>query len=375
MKDKEIINEMYENIADELNISDSVFETAEKSYKALGEYLENNIDGYKIDVFPQGSMNLGTLIKPISEDDDYDLDAVCKVYYEFANPKDLKNLIGDALKKSERYSKLLTDEGKRCWTLKYSEGSHFHMDILPAIPNDLKDKSIKITHKQDNSYKYIISNPEAYAEWFDKLQENERKNLYRVRNQQFSNKVEDLRKFGIRTILQKTIQILKRHRDIKYMNSSQEQRDCKPISIIITTLVGKMYSGTEDIVDLITKFCTSYESYIEQDSNGNYIISNPVNNSENFADKWNIYPERRAAFFKWVTDLKYDLITNNFMIFDDITEKTNHLKNVFGNAVISNVFENRNSAVGERYIERKSIATLTPNKTDTKVKDHTFFGK
>lgn len=76
-------------------------------------------------------MNLGTLIKPLSEDDDYDLDAVCRVYYDFANPKDLKDLIGDALKKSERYNKLLTDEGKRCWTLKYSDGSHFHMDILP----------------------------------------------------------------------------------------------------------------------------------------------------------------------------------------------------------------------------------------------------
>lgn len=375
MKDKEIINEIYENIADELNISDSVFENAEKSYKALGEYLENNIDGYKIDVFPQGSMNLGTLIKPLSEDDDYDLDAVCKVYYDFDDPKDLKDLIGNTLKKSERYSKLLTDEGKRCWTLKYSEGSHFHMDILPAIPNDIKNKSIKITHKEDNVYRYIISNPEAYAEWFSKLQENERKNLYRVRNQQFSNKVEDLRKFGIRTTLQKTIQLLKRHRDVKYMNASKEERECKPISIIITTLIGKMYSGTEDIVDLITKFCTSYESYIEQDSNGNYIISNPVNNSENFADKWNIYPERRNAFFKWIADLRYDLITNNFMIFDDITEKTEHLKKVFGSTVISNVFENRNSVVSERYIDRKNVATLTTNKTDTKVKDHTFFGK
>ena len=375
MKDKELINEIYENIADELNISDSVFKTAEKSYKALGKYLDDNIVGYKIDVFPQGSMNLGTLIKPLSEDDDYDLDAVCKVYYDFANPKDLKDLIGDALKKSERYNKLLTDEGKRCWTLKYSDGSHFHMDILPAIPNNISDKSIKITHKQDNSYKYIISNPEAYAEWFDKLQENERKSLYKIRNHQFSNKVEDLRKFGIRTTLQKTIQILKRHRDIKYMNASQVQRDCKPISIIITTLVGKMYSGTENIVELITKFCTSYENYIEQDSNGNYIISNPVNNSENFADKWNIYPERRKAFIKWVAALRYDLITNNFMIFDDITEKTEHLKKIFGNAVISNVFEKRNSIVCERYIDRKGIATLTTNKTDTKVKDHTFFGK
>lgn len=374
MKDKEIINEIYENIAEELNISDSVFENAKRSYKALGEFLENNIE-YPVEVYPQGSMNLGTLIKPIGDDDDYDLDAVCKIHNNFDSPKDLKELVGNALKKSERYKKMLADEGKRCWTLNYSDDSHFHMDILPSIPNNITDKSIKITHKENNNYKYMVSNPEAYADWFDKLQENERRNLYRIKNRQFSNNVEDLRNFGIRTTLQKTIQILKRHRDIQYANATDEERECKPISIIITTLVGKMYSGNESIVDLIDKFCTSYEEYIEIDSNGNYVIPNPVKKNENFADKWKIYPERQEAFFNWVENLKYDLITNNFMIFDDITEKTNYLKKVFGNKTIANVFEKRNSSMSERYIDRKNIATITANKTDTKVKEHTFFGK
>lgn len=374
MKDKEIINEIYENIAEELNISDSVFENAKRSYKALGEFLENNIE-YPVEVYPQGSMNLGTLIKPIGDDDDYDLDAVCKIYNNFDSPKDLKELVGNALKKSERYKKMLADEGKRCWTLNYSDNSHFHMDILPSIPNNITDKSIKITHKENNNYKYMVSNPEAYADWFDKLQENERRNLYRIKNRKFSNKVEDLRNFGIRTTLQKTIQILKRHRDIQYANATDEERECKPISIIITTLVGKMYSENESIVDLIDKFCTSYEEYIEIDSNGYYVISNPVNKSENFADKWKVYPERKEAFFNWVENLKYDLITNNFMIFDDITEKTNYLKKVFGNKTIANVFEKRNSSMSERYIDRKNIATITTNKTDTKVKEHTFFGE
>lgn len=168
-------------------------------------------------------MNLGTLIKPISEEDDYDLDAVCKVYHNFDNPEDLKDLIGNVLKNSDRYKKMLQPEGKRCWTLKYSEDSHFHMDILPSSPNNDLDRSIKITHKENDSYEYKISNPEGYAEWFDKLQENERKRIYVTRNQAYSNKVEDLRKFNIRTTLQKTIQILKRHRDIKYMNVTEEE--------------------------------------------------------------------------------------------------------------------------------------------------------
>ena len=123
MKDKEIINEIYENIADELNISDSVFENAERSYKKLGEYLENNIN-YTVEVYPQGSMNLGTLIKPISDDDDYDLDVVCKIHNNFTSPKDLKELVGNTLKRSERYKKMLADEGKRCW-IPYIYNYHF----------------------------------------------------------------------------------------------------------------------------------------------------------------------------------------------------------------------------------------------------------
>ena len=51
------------------------------------------------------------------------------------------------------------------------------------------------------------------------------------------------------------------------------------------------------------------------------------------------------------------------------------MKKVFGNKVIADVFEKRNSSMSERYIDRKNVATLTANKTDTKIKEHTFFGK
>ena len=374
MKDKEIINEIYEDIANELNISDNVFENARRSYKTLGEYLENNID-YPIEVFPQGSMRLGTIINPISEDDDYDLDAVCKVNYQISSPRELKDLVGDTLKASARYKKMLDTEGRRCWTLNYFEKSHFHMDILPSIPNLNNNKSILITDKENDNYKFISSNPEAYADWFDLIQKNERSIIFQKKKMQYSNKVEDLQKFGVRTTLQKTVQILKRHRDMKYINATDEERKCKPISIIITTLVGKMYSGNETIVDLIIKFCTSYEEYIEIKPNGDYFIANPVNADENFADKWNTYPERKDAFFKWVKSLKQDLITNNFMIFDDIIDKTDYLKKIFGNDIVANVFEKRNSNMTEKYIDTKNIATLTNKKTETKVKEHTFFGK
>ena len=372
----EKINEMNEEIADELNISDAVFDSANRSYKALGEYLDNNLEGYKVVIFPQGSMNLGTLIKPVDKSDDYDLDAVCKVYHDFDSPEDLKNLIGDVLKNSDRYSKLLVkEEGKRCWTLKYSDDANFHMDILPSMPNsEENNNSIIITHKEDGKYTFMVSNPEDYAAWFDKLQEKERRILFEREKREFSAKVEDLRKYKIRTTLQKTIQILKRHRDIKYRNASQEEKDNKPISIIITTLVGYLYTGDETILDLICKFVNDFHEYVEIDENGKYIIRNPINEEENFADKWAIYPQRKEAFYSWVEDLKKDLITNNFMIFDDLVDKGNHLKSIFGASVIESVFEKRAKTMGKKYIKTESIATLTNNETKTAVRKHNFYG-
>lgn len=370
---KDEINKMYNAIADELNISDSIFESANRSYHALGLYLSNNIKDYKIEIFPQGSMNLGTLIKPINDKDDYDLDAVCKVNYDFESPGELKNLIGDTLKKSDMYSKLLDpEEGKRCWTLKYADSAQFHMDILPSVPkNDEKNKSIKITHKEGDLYKFITSNPEDYADWFKKLQERE----YRVLLEKYSADVADLNKFNKRTILQKTIQILKRHRDIKYANISEAERENKPISIIITTLVGKMYTGNETILDLIEKFVCNFDNHITIDSMGCYVIENPINSEENFADKWNIYPERKTAFYKWVEELKYDLITNNFMLFDDLIDKSKALQKVFGDNLVKSVFEKQTLSNNKKYIKNNDVATLINEETNIPVKGHTFYGK
>lgn len=375
MENKEQINKMYEKIAEELNISESVYEKANNSYISLEKYLQSELKDYDVNIFPQGSMNLGTIIKPVVEEDDYDLDAVCKIYGTFNDASTLKKLVGEALKNNKMYSKMLQPEGKRCWTLKYSDDSHFHMDILPSCPSDRKDKSIKITHKENGNYKFMISNPEEYAEWFNKLQESERRRIYFTRNINFSSKIEDLRRNNIRTTLQKTIQILKRHRDIKYMNASDIERENKPISIIITTIVGKMYTGSEDIYDLILKFTTDYMKYIEIDSHDNYIIKSPVDDKENFADKWNIYPERSKAFFAWISDLKKDLITNNFTLKEGLIEKSDYLKGIFGERTISNVFEKIDGASSKSYINHDNIATITSTKTDIEIKEHTFFGK
>jgi hypothetical protein len=42
-------------------------------------------------------------------------------------------------------------------------------------------------------------------------------------------------------------------------------------------------------------------------SNGIYIVSNPVQTKENFADRWQRHPHRAERFFDWIAQVQADL--------------------------------------------------------------------
>ena len=49
---------------------------------------------------------------------------------------------------------------------------------------------------------------------------------------------------------------------------------------------------------LFNGIVTGMPKYIEN-RNGKWWVKNPVDKDENFADRWNEYPERRLAFLRW----------------------------------------------------------------------------
>ncbi|MDU0401573.1 hypothetical protein LMG8526HA_02472 [Lactococcus lactis] len=78
MEKKELLNKIYCELADSLNISDTMTQEIISSYKSVGSYLGNLEENLNIHIYPQGSMALGTLVRPIAEDKegDYDVDLV-----------------------------------------------------------------------------------------------------------------------------------------------------------------------------------------------------------------------------------------------------------------------------------------------------------
>lgn len=379
---KSYINKLYDYIVDEISISDTMLNKAISSYGAVGKWLGDCDPNLDVKIMPQGSINLGTVIKPISDEDDYDIDLVCLLKNGYKmKASEIKEIVGRRLKEHKTYREMLEDEGRRCWTLQYDE---FHMDILPSVPKDVsyiepEKTELRLTHKADDgSYIDKFSNPAKYKLWFEERMKTvllESKRSFAMKNQV---EIDDVPTYSVRTPLQKAIQLLKRHRDITFANDIE---GVAPISIIITTLAAKAYNNENNVYDALNGTLSHMTDYIEKDEKGNYKICNPVMEEENFADKWAIAPEKAKAFFYWLGRAKEDIVTNP-MIVEGTVEQSKLLKSCFGEKVINRAYnrvgeETRNARENQNLYTnglKGGVSTMTDDKSKL-IPGHTFYGE
>jgi len=336
---KDQIETILRDLAAQINISDELFQAADEEYTALGKWIDKKTEEgstpYTVSIYPQGSFALGTVIKPISDEDDYDLDLVCQV--ENGTGLEAEELKCDVVKPwLTGYKKTKNDieEKRRCWHVEYEDVPNFHMDVIPAIPrypSNADSTMICITDKdkdRDPVYEYQGSNPKGYIRWFfGRCRQRKVASVDgKIMNYDMAQQ-EDLKQNKNKTKLQKAVQILKRHRDVMF----EKDLDNKPISIIITTLAGQLYKGESTILDTLLGFVDGVEAYLNahRKEDGSYSILNPSYAGEDFADKWKEHPERQAAFFTWIYQLQSDFNLENLISRDRVT-MGNAVKKSFG---------------------------------------------
>lgn len=373
------LSQVLNHIADEINITEDMYDKAVTSYESVGKWLGEGLR-YSVKIMPQGSMNLGTVIKPLDDSDDYDMDLVCLLENGSKLSLDyIKNIVGDRLKEHPIYRSKLEDEGKRCWTMQYDE---FHMDILPCVPKEdvfiePYITGIKLTHKLDNG-QYIpkYSDPYAYHTWFENRMRDSllvEKRAYAVKN---NVDIEKVPTYKMRTPLQKAVQLLKRHRDV-YFDGHNEHA---PISIIITTLAALAYDGESNLYETLCGIIERMPSHIEL-RGLTYWVENPVMREENFAEKWQYEPIKHTVFIDWMKQVKKDLIDDPLGCYG-IDAISNKYKVILGKAPVERALKRMGTEVLDA---RKSkslyvngltggISTTSTEKSKP-VKEHTFFGK
>lgn len=397
-------NEILEEIGKNLDISETQYKYAVQTYQSVGSWLSEEkslLAPYKPEILPQGSFLLGTIIKPINNSDELDVDLVCRL--EGKKPEwaqyDLKKVVGDRLKENKTYREMLDKEGRRCWTLKYADSAKYHMDILPSIVSeghkeilekafssvdfeDFEKTAIRITdnlmenyHTETHPDYWNKSNPFGYAAWFQKrCSISIRKSVF------LSESVNPLPSYQKEKLpLQRIVQLLKRHRDIKFDGDKD-----KPISIIITTLSAKSYNKETDITSALSNIVNTMESHIEtrySTEHGKWIkwISNPVNEEENFADKWIENLQKEKNFYKWLDQLKSDLsytfgLKGIHRIQESFSKSFGEdlIKAAFGN-IADHTYRNRES--GNLSMKYGSGNLGSKGDGDTSVKQHNFHGQ
>jgi len=341
---------LLERICQGLELSPSQFKEAEAHYQAVGNWLSSGNDPLVQGgtIYPQGSVALGTTVRPLGRaEHDIDLVAHFARLAPVVQAAVLKAAIGRRLGENAVYRDML-EEKPRCWRLHYA--GNFHLDITPSILNPLCQRGGDLVpDKKTMSWK--PSNPKGYRDWFEERSE--------LRPQ-----LVDLKQFaeGIRAqiealpaqtplkgILKRTVQLLKRHRDLYFADRNP---DLGPISVIVTTLAAHSYEACvrmgvyqtelQVVLDVVRHLPDAIQTYTAA-TGPLYWIPNPTTEGENFAEKWNLDTLLAESFFVWhraaITDLE-ELLTS---VGEDSVR--GQLAESFGEKEMSASFNARTTAV------------------------------
>jgi len=323
------LNKVLRQIAAKLDIDASRYEKAKREYEELATWLNEKgtiLSGHSPQIYPQGSFNLGTVVKPIKATDDFDIDLVCELFSisPTTNSGAIKKLVGDRLKQNPRYAKILREKN-RCWRVNYP--GDFHLDVLPAKPDEGQGgTAILIPDKELDDW--TESDPRGYTKWFRGVMEEQfsvsRFSIAKSREAE----PEEIPDYEVKTTLQQSVQLLKRSRDILFEDNPSN----RPISVIITTLSGYSYRNQDDLFETLVSLVNDMPGHIQR-INGVPYVANPINEDENFADKWQEHPEREEAFYKWIDYLQEKL--NLLEAGSTISEAEGILKQLFGEELSS----------------------------------------
>lgn len=330
IKEKSILKEMIE----QLDLPDSIEKKVRERYKSIGEWFKRDDSTLKdVDIFVQGSFGQGTTIKPLEDGEEYDLDMSCKVniksFKTKYTQKELMKMVKGELELYRKYAGIHSEieEKQRCLRLYYKDEVPFHLDFVPSVPmeedgryhtaiykhyegdekfaSNLTKYAVNIPDKEKENYNTLsqdwhISNQQGYLLWFQRKIAKNNASIIK-------SSIEEIPVYEQKTVLQRCIQLLKRHRD--KMFNGEKIKDCKPSSIIITTLAARAYNGEQNIEQAILNILNTMSSYINTTVPR---ISNPVKPEEDFSDRWdnpkNVEYELEDNFYRWLQQAKIDFI-------------------------------------------------------------------
>lgn len=284
-------------VCENLQLSPTQHKKAVNRYKAIAETLDGPNTPFshiESNLYPQGSMRLGTTVKPI--EGPHDLDFVCEfaVTHTSANPMGLLSDMYRVFKGHGVYGGMV-ELKKRCVRIIYQD--EFYLDILPAC-RDHGNGGTCIQVPDRELRNWTPSNPIAYAIWFEKATRHILVQKFPGRAMVMDHAasvqpIPSLEATEEKTVLQLVVQLLKRWRDVHYADST-----FPPISIVLTTLAADLYRGEALLSQgLLLILDRIVERLDVAKANGRRLrVPNPVHSLEDFSERWDTNLRAYAEF-------------------------------------------------------------------------------
>jgi hypothetical protein len=291
------VDHVFDEVARQLQISPTQFERAARAYKSVGEWLAADgsaLAPYRPEIYPQGSMALRTTVRPL-HGDEFDLDLVTEMDGWTGSAMGLHGAVGDRLSEHGEYRKILEGK-KRCWRLNYA--GDFHLDALPGRDDpDVPGNAIEVPDRDARDWK--PSNPKDYVAWF----EERARPYYRALEARQQAPLPAPAPGDARDPLRRAVQLMKRHRDVRFDGNP----DNAPRSIVLTTLAATYYNGQESIGEALLWILDGIIGEIRAAGGRPFLVPNPVNPAEDFAEAWQENEEAYGEFVDYVERFALDL--------------------------------------------------------------------
>lgn len=158
-----LINNFKKILIDTVNLNKTRFDMANSGIDTVNDFLKSDeiLQEMFTNTTPQGSFRQKTIIKPASEELEFDVDLLFEIkIVKGWEPKDYLKNVAARFSLSERYKDKVDTKGKsRCVTLDYE--SDFHIDLVPAVRSN---DELFVMNKNTNEYE--PTDGDGYAEWF-----------------------------------------------------------------------------------------------------------------------------------------------------------------------------------------------------------------
>ena len=165
-------SEFSDFLSDHVNLNDSRLDRLKSGVRGVNGHLKEHMTGYQ-KMERQGSYALGTLIKPVDDNDEYDADIqIVMKHNPKWEPKEYVLEINRTLAANKTYADKLRLK-TRCVTVDYA--GDFHLDVVPRVTINGEHY---VCNRSDN--KFEETDGTGYRDWANEKNRITGGNLKRV---------------------------------------------------------------------------------------------------------------------------------------------------------------------------------------------------